>query len=100
MSPENTNGNEPTDATPNQPRTTMRNTSCLKMCGSWLRVRKKRMAPRAIAPNAGSPKARVFPSPTISEKAAGMSITAPPAAIMAPSALDITLGCKEALYLV
>jgi hypothetical protein len=27
-------------------------------------------------------------------------MAAPPAAIMAPSALDITLGCKEALYLV
>src|SRR3712207_1914523 len=29
-----------------------------------------------------------------------MSITAPPAAIMAPSVLAITLGCKEALYLI
>src|SRR5918998_1333586 len=100
MSPEKTNGNEPTDATPNQPRTTMRNTSCLKMRGSGLRVSRKRMAPRAIAPDAGSPKARVLPSPTASEKAAGISMAAPPAAIIAPSALAITLGCKEALYLV
>src|SRR5215208_6035911 len=58
------------------------------------------MAPRTRAPNAGSPNASVFPSAARSEKAAGMIIIAPPAAITAPNALAITLGCKEALYLV
>src|ERR671916_1687989 len=100
MSPETTNGSAPAVATPNQPTTTMRNTSCLKMCGSGLRVRKKRIAPRAIAPNAGNPKASAFPSTTRSEKAAGRSIAIPPAAITAPSALAMTLGCKEAFYFI
>src|SRR5215211_1156746 len=100
MSPERTNGSAPAVATPNQPTTTMRNTSCLKVCGSGFRVRKNRIAPRVIAANAGNPKAKVLPSAARSEKAAGMSIAAPPAAMTAPSALAITLGCKEALYLV
>jgi hypothetical protein len=63
-------------------------------------VRKKRVAPRAIAPIAGNPKASAFPSTTRSEKAAGRSIAIPPAAITPPSALATTLACKEALYLV
>src|SRR4028118_742721 len=58
------------------------------------------MAPRARVPKPGSAKASVFPSPTRSEKAAGSSIAAPPAAITAARALVTTLGCKEALYLV
>src|SRR3712207_2685102 len=99
MVPARTNGTAPVVATPNHPRTTMRNTSCLKMRGSRLLVRKKRLAPSAIATTAGSPKANTLPSSARSEKAAGMSIAAPPAATTAPSALAITLGCKEALYL-
>jgi hypothetical protein len=63
-------------------------------------VRVKRTVPRAIVANAGNPKVNTFPSPTRSEKAAGMSMATPPAAITAPSALAITLRCKEALYLV
>src|SRR3712207_1355723 len=98
--PEKTNGSAPAVATPSHPRTTMRNTSCLKICGLGLRVRKKRIAPRVIAPNAGSAKASAFPSTTRSEKAAGRSIAAPPAAMTAPSALAITLARKEALYVI
>src|SRR5829696_8717810 len=100
MIPERTNGSAPAVATPNHPRTTIRNTSCLKIRASGRRVRKKSIVPRAIVPNAGSPKARVFPSAVRSEKAAGRSIPIPPAAITAPSALAITLGCKEPLYLI
>src|SRR5918998_1917235 len=99
MSPARTNGTAPAAATPNHPSTTMRNTSCLKMRGSRLLVIEKRVAPSAIATTAGSPKASTLPSPARDEKPAGMSIAAPPAATTAPSALAITLGCKEALYL-
>src|SRR5918998_85307 len=93
-------GSAPAVATPSHPSTTMRNTSCLKTSGRGLRVRKKTVVPRAIAPSAGRPKASAFPSATRSEKAARRSIAIPPAAITAPSALAMTLGCKEAFYFI
>src|SRR5918997_3305582 len=100
ITPETTNGNAPKAATPSHPSTTMRNTSCLKVRMSGLRVSRKRATPNATAATAGTAKARALPSPTASEKVAGMSIAAPPAAMTAPRALAIALGCKEALYLV
>src|SRR3712207_1202791 len=100
ITPETTNGSAPKVATPNHPRTTMRNTSCRTVPMSGLRVSTKRTVPKAVAASAGTAKASVLPSPATRAKAAGMSITAPPAATTAPRALTITLGCKEALYLV
>src|ERR671916_651187 len=100
ISPETTNGRAPKPATPSHPSTTMRNTSCLKVRTSGLRVRRKRTAPSATAATAGPAKATALPSSTVREKAPGMSIAAPPAAMTAPRALVIALGCKEALYLV
>src|SRR5918994_7485931 len=100
ITPDMTNGSAPKVATPNHPRTTMRNTSCRTVPMSGLRVSTKRAAPKAVAARAGSAAPRVYRPPATREKAAGMSITAPPAAITAPRALTITLGCKEALYLV
>src|SRR3712207_2627095 len=100
ITPEKTNGDAPKVATPSHPSTTMRNTSCLKVRTLGLRVRKNRTTPKAIAVIAGPAKASALPSSATKEKAAGMSIAAPPAAMTAPRALAITLGCKEALYLV
>src|SRR5215207_7433002 len=100
MAPERTNGTEPTTATPTHPKTTTEKTSCVATYPVEPRARRKELPPRTTAPRAGSPKAATFPSATTREKPAEMSIVAPPAAITTPRALTITLGCKEAFYVV
>jgi hypothetical protein len=68
MSPERKNGAAPTNTAPNHPATTMKKMLCLetKLRGG-LRVRKKRVAPRARATVPGSQKTQASSGAVSSE---------------------------------
>lgn len=93
-------GIEPAQATPIQPRTTMRKTSWAEVYESLSRAKKNVATPSTIATRAVRTNDVKAPSLEKKEKMVGTSMSKPPAATTAPIALAMTLGCKEALYFI